>query len=94
MEHDNVRIRTRPLLPKHENNDKAGLVEHLLARASRLELRNHWHLLVAVEVSNNLIELLDHFSVLNALATHMGERFGGIGESVLLNQPAGRLVHK
>lgn len=88
------RVCAGPLLPEHEDDSKGRAVEHLLVGASRLELSDHRHLLVSVEVCNDIVELLDNIWVINGLATNVSERLGCFGDAVLFDEPAGALVHE
>lgn len=87
-------VRAGPLLPEHKDDSKRRAVEDLLARTSRLELGNHRHLFVAIEVSNDVVELLHDLRVVGGLATDVSKRLGGLSDTVLLNEPAGALVHE
>jgi len=88
------RIRSRPLLPKHQNDAKAGAVKHLLAGSCGPNLRHQRHLLVAVEVLDDFIELLHNVWVVGGLAADLREGFGGVGDAILFDEPPRGLIHK
>lgn len=86
------RVRARPLLPEHQDNTKASLVKHLLARASSLELHPKRQPILALKVGHDLVQLLHDGRVVLRQATHARQRVAGLGEPVLLHEPARRLV--
>ena len=88
------RVSSGPLLPKHEDDSEGGAVEDLLIRASRLELSNHRHFLVAIEVSNDVVEFLNNIWVLSRLAPDVSKCLSSVGDAVLLNKPTRTLVHE
>ena len=43
---------------------------------------------MAVEVGDDVVELLHNLWVVRRLATNVSKRFGGFGDAVLLDEPA------
>jgi hypothetical protein len=88
------RIGACPLLPEHEDDAKGSTVEHLFAGSSSSDLGHQWHLFVAVEVLDDLVEFLNHPGIVSWLAANPRKSLGRVGNAVLLDEPAWAFVHE
>lgn len=81
-----------PLLEEHKNNRKRGTVEHLFARPRCLELSAKRHLLMTVEILNNLVKLLSDDRIVDGSSPNMSKCLRGVFDPVLLYEPSRTLV--
>lgn len=76
----------------HENHTNAGLVESLLARASRFHLHPQGQLLFALKVGDDLVQLLLQNGVVFWQGADVREGLFGLRMTILFDEPARRFV--